>query len=168
MAGSAAQAESTVAILRQLEAAGVAFRLFEHEAVTTIDDARARVPHLTVNLLKTVVFEVRGRAGYVLVAVGCEDQVDYRGVAAALECSRRALRLVPGERVEAELGFEVGGVGPFRLRDDVTVLLDERLRQDASVKVGAGARTLTLELSLADLRAVSDGAVAAVAKSAPS
>ena len=111
-------------IAAQLAEHGIPHTVHHHVAVRTIEEARAQVPHLTEDLLKTVVFEIAASARRLLVAVDCTARVDYRGVAAAAGCSRRALRLVPPERVAAELGFEIGGVGPFRVAPEVEVLLE--------------------------------------------
>lgn len=152
-------------IARQLAAAAIDHRVHRHVAVGTVEEARARVPHLTDGLLKTVVFEVVPTARRLLVAVACDQRVDYRAVAALAGCSRRALRLVEPARVAAELGFEVGGVGPFRVLPEVEVMLDAGGGERAGrVLVGGGLRTLTLELAFADLARVSDATVATLTR----
>ncbi len=151
-------------IAAQLAGSGIAHTVHRHVAVATIDEALARVPHLTEDLLKTVVFEIAGSARRLLVAVDCAARVDYRGVAAAAGCSRRALRLVPPERVAAELGFEIGGVGPFRVAPGVEVVLDAGSAPARRVRVGGGLRTLTIELAFGDLAALGEATLAAVAR----
>ncbi|MEQ8659571.1 MAG: YbaK/EbsC family protein, partial [Gammaproteobacteria bacterium] len=158
--GASAAAE----IARQLARAGIAHRAHRHVPVGTIEEARAHVPHLTRDLMKTVVFEVVPTARRLLVAVTADARVDYRAVAAQAGCSRRALRLVEPARVASELGFEVGGVGPFRVVPAVEVLLDVAGASLPRVLVGGGLRTLTLELAFADLARVSAASVAAVAR----
>ncbi|MGE0483548.1 MAG: aminoacyl-tRNA deacylase [Gammaproteobacteria bacterium] len=142
---------AVAAIARLLEAYAIEHVRHRHVAVATIDEAQRLVPHLTVDLLKTVAFEISGTSRVLLVAVRAEDQVDYRGVAAVAGCNRRALRLLPPARVAAEFGFEVGGVGPFTVDPRIEVVLDAVAMALPRVKVGGGSRTITYELASADL-----------------
>ncbi|MCP5201093.1 MAG: YbaK/EbsC family protein [Gammaproteobacteria bacterium] len=158
---------AVAAIVHLLDANGIAHVLHRHVAVATIEEAQRLVPHLTVDLLKTVAFEISGTSRVLLVAVRAEDQVDYRGVAAVAGCNRRALRLMPGARVAAEFGFEVGGVGPFRVDPRIEVVLDAAAADLDQVKVGGGSRSLTCELAFTDLARLGDAVVAAVSKNAP-
>jgi Cys-tRNA(Pro)/Cys-tRNA(Cys) deacylase len=84
-----------------------------------------------------------------------------------LGCNRRALRLLPAPRVEAELGFEVGGLGPFAIRPDIEVVIDTALLAQRWMRCGAGLRTRTLELAVADAVRASRARVAAIARRAP-
>ena len=147
-----------------LAKSAVVFETCDHEPVSTIEEAKLKVPHLTVDLLKTVVFRVHQTERIVLVAVACERAVDYKKVSQQLGCSRRALRLMPPDQVEAELGFEIGGVGPFPVADSASVLLDAGIEPSKTIRVGGGLRTRTLALKFSDLVTVSDAHVAEVSK----
>lgn len=137
-------------VVRMLEQSGTPYRLHDHPPVCTIDDAREKVPHLTRNLLKTVVFRIKG-AGWVLASVDGVRRIDYRKLAEALGISRRALRsLSPGE-VASELGFQVGGVGPFPVREDVSVIVDAEAAGSGRVFCGSGRNTRTVEIDLSAL-----------------
>ena len=46
-------------VIQLLEQSGATFHIHEHPPVTTIDEARQKVPHLTHNLLTTVVFRIK-------------------------------------------------------------------------------------------------------------
>ena len=151
-------------VLDMLDQAKVSYQVHEHPEVATIEEARALVPHLTIDLLKTVVFEVKDTERLLLVAVPCLAQVDYKSVAQIAGCSRRALRLVNGERIESELGFQVGGVRPFAIREGCEVVLDGGIDSNQLVKVGGGPRTLTIELAFSDLQNLSAATVARVSK----
>lgn len=152
-------------IIELLERGNVVHQVHQHVAVRTIAEAHAQVPELIDNLLKTVAFEIAKTSRRLLVAVSCDRAVDYKAVSAAVGCSRRALRLISAERVERELGFEVGGVGPFRVNADIEVLLDRSIADATVVKVGAGLRTRTLELRFSDLIRVNEAKVAVLSKS---
>lgn len=138
-------------ILALLQSSGASYRVHEHVAVTTVDEARALVPELTDNLLKTIAFEVAGTPRRVLAAVAADSEIDYKALAQALGCNRRALRLLPAARVADELGFEVGGVGPFPVQDAIEVVIDAALDPRLIVRCGAGLRTRTLEIALGGL-----------------
>lgn len=155
---------AVAAIAGLLDSNGIEHVRHRHVAVATIEEAHRLVPHLTVDLLKTVAFEISGTSRVLLVAVRAEDQVDYRGVAAVAGCNRRALRLLPGARVAAEFGFEVGGVGPFAVDPRLEVVLDTAAMALPRVKVGGGSRTITCELGSADLARLADARIAAVSK----
>ena len=99
-------------IMNMLEQSGLAHTLHTHTEVRTIDDAERLVPHLTRNLLKTIVFEIKDR-GWVLAVVTGHDRIDYKLLARACETNRKQIRSVAPETVEEKLGFEVGGIGPF-------------------------------------------------------
>ena len=149
-----------------LDSGGVAYTRYEHAPVNTIEEAYARAPHLTANLLKTIAFEIDRRDRIVLAAVACDAQVDYKKLSAILGCNRRELRLIPAARVATELGFEVGGLGPFAVAPAVEVVLDADIMRQPFVRCGAGVRTRTLELAPAELARASHARIAEIAKTA--
>lgn len=133
-----------------LETGGRPFTLHTHPAVRTIDEAEATVPHLTHNLLKTVVFQVKG-AHWILAAVNGHDRIDYKELARAFGVNRRQIRSVSPDAVEARLGFEVGGIGPFPINDTVKVVLDRSLADIGTIFCGSGKNTVTVEMAIQDL-----------------
>ncbi|MBD3306971.1 hypothetical protein GF339_11145 [candidate division KSB3 bacterium] len=152
-------------ILGWLTERGVAFRLHAHEAVRTIDDAEQKAPVLVEKLIKTVAFRVKD-GGWVLAGVRSSDRIDYRKLAAVLGVNRRQLRSVSPQEIESELGFEVGGVGPFPVRDDVTVIFDRHLRNAGTIYCGSGKNTQTLELAFEDLVEMTAGEIQAITREA--
>lgn len=136
----------------------------EHAEVQTINQARLHAAHLIENLVKTIAFEAEPGPRLVLASVAHDAQVDYKLLSALLGCNRRALRLIPAARVEAELGFEVGGLGPFALRSDIEVVIDFALLSQPWLRCGAGLRSRTLQLSVADVVRASQARVAVIAK----
>lgn len=153
-------------ILALLSAAGITPTVHQHPAVRTIEEAQRLAPHLIDNLAKTIAFEIEPGPRIVLAAVAHHAQVDYKALSSLLGCNRRALRLLPAAQVEAELGFEVGGLGPFAVRPDIEVVMDSALLAQSFVRCGAGVRTRTLELSVADAVRASRARVATIARSA--
>jgi Cys-tRNA(Pro)/Cys-tRNA(Cys) deacylase len=139
--------------MEMLREAGTAFTLHEHPPVRTIDEARVVAPHLTRNLLKTVVFKIK-EGPWILASVPGRARIDYRGLAAAFGVKRTDLRTVSPQEVEDSLGFEVGGVGPFAIREDVEVVLDESLSDLQSIFCGSGLNTRTIEMPIRALAAL--------------
>ena len=141
-----------------LEASGVPYRLHTHPPVTTVDEAFVKAPHLTHNLLKTVVFRIKDD-DWILAAVTGDVRIHYKKLADALSVKRKALRsIAPGE-VESELGFQIGGVGPFPVRSDVRTVFDANLERLGCVFCGSGRNTETVEIGIDDLIRLSRGCV---------
>jgi len=134
----------------------IPYQLHEHEPVRTVAEVEAKLPFLLDRMLKTVAFRVKdGRT--LLAGLRGHDRIDYRQLAAYCGVNRRAVESMSPEAVEAELGFEVGGVGPFALQPEVIVLLDEQLAGLGTVYCGSGRNTATLAIDIADLRRICGG-----------
>ena len=129
-------------IQKLLKTSGLPYTLHKHQAVTTVEDARAKVPHLTVNLIKTIVFHIKD-GHWILAGVNGTDRIDYKQLGDVFEVNRKLLRSVSPEDVETELGFEIGGVGPFPVNDNVKVILDEGLMRLGTIFCGSGKNTVT-------------------------
>ena len=142
---------------------GIEFKIHLHETVRTIEDAKRIAPTLVPALLKTVAFKIKD-SSWVLAAVRCQDRIDYRKLAAALNVNRRQLRTLSCEEIESELGYEVGGVGPIPVREDVKAIFDINLRNLGTIYCGSGRNTRTLELTFVDLLAASAGQVHSIAR----
>lgn len=150
-------------ILALLNIAGLPYQLHEHEAVRTVAEVEEKLPSLVDKMLKTIAFKMRdGR--YVLAGLRGHDRLDYRKLAAALQVNRRQVASMSPQAVEAELGFQVGGVGPFALHQDVLLFFDENLCDQNPVNFGSGKNTVTIEMSFNDLQQVTHGRVVPLAK----
>jgi Cys-tRNA(Pro)/Cys-tRNA(Cys) deacylase len=150
-------------IQRLLEDGGFPYTLHEHSPVTTVEDARAKVPHLTVNLIKTIVFHIKD-SHWILAGVNGTDRIDYKQLGDVFGVNRKLLRSVSPKDVETELGFEIGGVGPFPVNDNVKVMLDEGLLMLGMVFCGSGKNTITIEMNVHDLAKVASAKIGAISK----
>lgn len=153
--------EAYSAVLRLLNTQPGAYQLHEHEPVVTLEEASLTVPHLCENLLKTVVFRIKD-GHWVLAAVTGQQRIHYKKLADAVGVKRTDLRAVTPQEVESELGFEIGGVGPFRIREDIQVVIDERVQ--GKVFCGSGRNTCTVETDVATLTDASAAVRAPVIK----
>jgi Cys-tRNA(Pro)/Cys-tRNA(Cys) deacylase len=150
-------------IIAMLKQSGCSFNVHEHAPVTTIDQARQKVPHLTTNLLKTIVFRIK-EADWILAAVAGDGRIHYKKLADALKVKRRDLRSIAPDQVESELGFEIGGVGPFPFREDIRVVFDETVATLGNVFCGSGKNTRTIEMKSSDLIDLASGRVYPIVK----
>jgi len=150
-------------IVQLLERSGAAFQVHAHPCVTTIEEARRKVPHLTHNLLKTVVFRIKD-ANWILAAVSGSDRIHYKKLADALAVKRTQLRSIAPDQVESELGFDVGGVGPFPVREDIHVVFDSKVARLGRVFCGSGKNTQTVEIEITDLIEITSGRVYPISK----
>ena len=150
-------------IVSLLDSRNIPYELHEHEIVRTVGEVEQKLPFLQDKMLKTVAFRVKdGR--FILAGLRGHDRIDYRQLAAYCGVNRRAVASMSPEAVEAELGFAVGGVGPFALQPNVVVLLDEQLAEMGTVYCGSGKNTVTLAIDFADLLRVCGGEMVSLAK----
>jgi len=150
-------------VIKMLEGSGFPYTVHEHTPVTTVDEAHQKVPHLTHNLLKTVVFRIKD-AHWILAAVTGNVRIHYKKLAEAMDVKRRDLRSISPEQVESELGFEIGGVGPFPVREDIRVVFDQTLAPLGNVFCGSGRNTRTIEMKCTDLIRLANGRVYPIIK----
>ncbi|MCP5101680.1 MAG: YbaK/EbsC family protein [Chloroflexi bacterium] len=133
--------------------------MHEHGIVRTVQEVEEMLPGFVDKMVKTIAFKKRdGR--YVLVGLHGYDRIDYRKLALALGVNRRDIHSLSPQEVEADLGFEIGGVAPFALRDDITLLLDERLATFDTINCGSGTPTITIQMRFADLHRITGGILA--------
>ncbi len=150
-------------IVALLQSNNIPFELHEHEPVRTVAEVEEKLPFLLDKMLKTVAFRVKdGR--FILAGLRGHDRIDYRQLAKFCGVNRRAVASMSPDAVEAELGFEVGGVGPFALQPEVIVLLDEQLAEMGTVYCGSGRNTATLAIDIDDLLRVCGGETVSLAR----
>jgi Cys-tRNA(Pro)/Cys-tRNA(Cys) deacylase len=150
-------------VIQMLDQSGFAYQVHSHEPVTGIDDARQKVPHLTHNLLKTIVFRIKG-GDWILAAVTGDHRIHYKKLADAMAVKRKDLRSIAPQQVEPALGFEIGGIGPFPVRSDIRIVFDESLTSLGNVFCGSGRNTRTIEMQITDLISLSQGMVYSIVK----
>ncbi len=139
----------------------VQYNLHSHVPLLTLRDIEEHVTFPVEGMVKTMVFRVKP-ATWVLVALGAYSRVDYRKLADALGVKRASLVQASPEEVEAELGFQVGGVAPIPPREGVLAVYDEAVVGLGMVTVGSGRNDVTLEVGMADLLRVVQPIVAPI------
>jgi Cys-tRNA(Pro)/Cys-tRNA(Cys) deacylase len=145
-------------IIQLLNEHRVHFTIHEHEATRTVTDAEEKLPFPKEHFLKTVVFKIKD-SFWILVALKGQDSVDYQKLASAFGVSRHKIMRPPPEEIEDELGYEIGGVCPIAVRDDIQVIFDRGATSLGTVYCGSGRNDRTLEIRLQYLLQVTQAQV---------
>ena len=144
------------AMLRALDAAGIPYRMVEHEAVHTVQ-AMERLHLDDGDTIPKNLFlrDARGRRHFLLVA-GKDCAVDLRALRALLGTS--ALSFASEERLARFLKLEKGAVTPLGVLNDeeraVQVLFVAGLTEKPVLDVHPGDNRATVFLAFADLEAL--------------
>lgn len=148
-------------VLIILKESGVKYKIHKHEPVYTIKDVEEKLSFPKDKLLKTLVFKIRD-SFWVLAVIEGEDRVDYRKLAKVFSANRSILEMTSPDEVEMKLGFQIGGICPIPVRDDVTVVFDQKVVDRVGLDViycGVGRNDRSLEINFQDLLKVSNGEV---------
>ncbi len=163
MAGKRRAAGGTPATVA-LDSAGIAYtlRVYEHrpsaaayglEAAEALGVDPARV-------FKTLLVE--SEAGLAVGIVPADRQLDLKAIAAVLG-SKRAGMADP-RLAQRATGYVVGGISPIGQRTPLPTVLDGSAAAFETILVSGGKRGLDLELSPADLVAVTGAVVSDIAR----
>jgi Cys-tRNA(Pro)/Cys-tRNA(Cys) deacylase len=139
--------------------AGITYALHEYEGVEVGDgdyavavaEALSRPPG---QLFKTLVASIDGKLAVFIVPA--DKQLDLRAVGKRAAMAGRA-------EAERATGYVVGGISPLGQRRQLPSTLDESALEWETILVSAGRRGLQIELAPADLVALIDARVAAIA-----
>ncbi len=97
-------------------------------------------------IAKTLSFEV-GEKPILIVAAG-DTRVDNRKYRAQFEAKAK---MIAPEKTEDLIGYAVGGICPFLVKEGVQVYLDESLKRFATVFPACGSANSAIELSIPEL-----------------
>ncbi|MFT4187284.1 MAG: Cys-tRNA(Pro) deacylase [Aeromicrobium sp.] len=159
----AKRTESTRAT-QTLARAGVEFavRAYEHDPRAT-SFGREAAQALGVEadrVFKTLLVDVGGELVVGIVPVSCS--LDLKALAAAVG-GKRATMADPA-RAERATGYVVGGISPIGQRTTHRTVVDETAELWDTVLVSGGRRGLDVELSPADLIAVTEATLAPITR----
>ncbi|WP_127573189.1 Cys-tRNA(Pro) deacylase [Georgenia faecalis] len=151
--------------LLALEEAGVAHtvRAYEHDPRSGLSygaEAAAALGVEPARVLKTLVADVDGRL--VVAVVPVTGELDLKALAAAVG-GKRATMAEPGV-AERATGYVVGGISPLGQRQRLSAVVDSTATEHATVLVSAGRRGLDVELSPADLVALTGATTARIGR----
>ena len=146
-------------VRRFLERHGLAEGLFEFETSTkTAQMAADAIGCELGQIVKSLVVVVDGAP--VLANVAGDRRGDFGEIAAQQGGSKA--KMADADTVRAATGYAIGGVSPFDLPDELTVLIDESLSRFDTVYPAAGTPSSMVCMRLDDLLRVVDGTVARI------
>lgn len=150
-------------ITKILKEKGVTFTIHEHKSVMTMQDVEGKLPFPKEKLLKTLVFKIRN-SFWILVVVRGRDKVNYRELARAFGVNRSALLRPSAEEIKSELSFQIGGICPIPVNDNIKVVFDDSILDMDVVYCGVGRNDRSLEIRFQDLLQISNAQVWPVAQ----
>jgi Cys-tRNA(Pro) deacylase len=140
---------------------GREYRVLEFEESThTSAEAAAAIGCETARIAKSLIFRAADGTPVLVVASGT-NRVDEKKVAALL--GQKIARAEP-DFVLRHTGFAVGGVPPVGHVTKPAIWLDEDLRRFNTIWAAAGSPNAVFELTPEDLRRLTGGAFAEIAK----
>lgn len=139
-----------------LDQAGIAYELYEHEAVFTVEQAHAAgIPHRELGAKNLFLRDDKHRA-YYLACLPDEKDVSLREIQERL--GSRRLSFASAQDLHDMLGLAPGSVTPLGALNDadhrVEVVLDQELMDAGHVTVHACDNTATVLIATADLIAL--------------
>lgn len=151
-------------IIAELEAAGMAYRVHCHDDYP----APIRVPKDFANALgyvegritKSLFMKHRDSERYCMVVCGMDKRIDLRSLAARLDAGR--LEMAPLTDLQRLVGYPPTSVTPIAVTG-VPVFMDEDLLQFPTVLTGSGVPRVEIEIAPADLRALCNAQILAMA-----
>jgi len=130
-----------------LEKHGAASRVMEFgQSSATVELAAAAVGCEPARIAKTLSFDMNGQA--ILIVVAGDVKIDNPKYKA--QFGAKAKMLTPDETV-SKIGFAVGGVCPFAVKEGVIIYLDESLKRFDTVFPSGGSHNSAIELTIPEL-----------------
>jgi prolyl-tRNA editing enzyme YbaK/EbsC (Cys-tRNA(Pro) deacylase) len=130
------------------------------QSARTAADAAQAVGCSVAQICKSLVFRLRESDRPLLVVTSGAHRVDEAKVAALVG---EPLGRADADFVRARTGFAIGGVAPIGHTGPVVTLIDEHLLSFGEIWAAAGHPNTVFKLTPADLVAMTQGRVAAVA-----
>ncbi|MFD3993721.1 Cys-tRNA(Pro) deacylase [Streptomyces sp. NPDC058583] len=147
-----------------LTAAGTAFTLhaYEHDPASPSygEEAAEALGVSPDRVFKTLVADVDGELTVAVVPVA--GQLDLKALASAVGGKRAAM--ADPAAAERTTGYVRGGISPLGQRKRLRTVLDASASDHASICISAGRRGLEVELSPADLAALTSAVVAPIGR----
>ncbi|MGW4997497.1 Cys-tRNA(Pro) deacylase [Streptomyces hydrogenans] len=147
-----------------LAAAGTAYTLhaYEHNPATPSygEEAAEALGVTPDRVFKTLVADVDGELTVAVVPVA--GQLDLKALASAVGGKRAAM--ADPAAAERTTGYVRGGISPLGQRKRLRTVLDSSASEHATICVSAGRRGLEVELSPADLAALTAAVLAPIGR----
>lgn len=149
------------AICKMLKDEKVEHEIFEHEGILTYEEGIQRLKFDPNKIVKTLAFKIEDIK--ILIALLGKDKLDYKKISELLSIKRNQLKMLSEEEV-TDLGFEPGGICPIAPDKKVRVLIDSKIEKLDYIYCGMSRRDRTLKIPTKDLKKLSKGVFADIAK----
>lgn len=137
-------------IMSMLQKEAVKYRVVEHEPVLGMEALNDNLPFPREMIVKTLVFRIKN-AGWVFVSTKGESKIDFGKLAKELHIARNALERPGIAEIESELGLKPGGIGPFPINHETTIVLDAKIIDLEVIYCGVGRNDRSLAIEPAEL-----------------
>jgi len=146
------QTQKEKRVYEVLESLGIPFMRHEHPPVYTVEEAKQHWQDLRGARCKNLFLRNKKGNRHYLVIIEHSKNADLRKLTEKLGEDR--LSFGSAERLQRFLGLEPGAVSPFGLifdaKKEVTVVVDQELRQAERVHFHPNINTVTIGLSFSD------------------
>jgi prolyl-tRNA editing enzyme YbaK/EbsC (Cys-tRNA(Pro) deacylase) len=146
---------------RGLEAGLLAF---DDRSTKTCELAAEAVGCEVGQIVKSLVFVADSRP--VLALVAGDRRGDTAAIGALMDAS--SVRFADAETVRSATGYAIGGVSPYDLPDELTVLVDDSLERFETVYTAAGTPASMVRIDRAVLFGLAGGRVARISRQSAS
>ncbi|GFR41444.1 hypothetical protein Agub_g2131 [Astrephomene gubernaculifera] len=138
------------ALIAKLKDAGIAFDVFEHPPVMTVEAQVDALPGNPKTVLKNLFIKDKKHRCYIITALP-ETKIDLQVLSARLGVGKGGVRMAPEELLQAVLQVPLGSVTPLAVANPeaapVVLLLDSRVRQQQQVFVHPLVNTASLAMT---------------------
>ncbi len=128
------------------------------ESTRTAEDAAAAIGCTVGQIVKSLVFTVRGEP--VVALVSGSNQLDTRKLAALFGVGRKQVERANADTVRAATGFAIGGVPPFGYAASPALYIDEDLARYEVIWAAAGTPNAVFSIEPDKLIRATGGTVA--------
>jgi Cys-tRNA(Pro) deacylase len=151
-------------IIGALEMAELPYRVHCHDdfpqPIRNPNDFAEALGYAVARITKTLFLRCRDSGRHCLVVCGMDKRIDLRGISTRLGAGR--LEMAPLTDLQKHVGYPPTSVTPIAV-SGIPVFIDQSLMEHATVLTGSGVPRVEIEISPADLRALCDARVVAMA-----
>jgi Cys-tRNA(Pro) deacylase len=132
-----------------LDQQGIPHRVFRHERpVTSFEQAASDRNQRPEQIVRSILFQVRA-GEFVMVLMAGRDQVDWKKLRQLVKRSR--VRMATEDEVLEVIGYRIGTVSPFGVKNQVRVLLDASVLREEEISIGSGVRNVAIIMKSKDV-----------------
>ncbi len=140
---------STTAVTRSLDEAGIPYRFFRHPGpVNSLEQAADERGQKPEQIIRSILFRLE-KEKYLMVLIAGPGQISWPRLRSYLGQSR--LSMASEEEVLQVTGYRLGSVSPFGLSSPLRILLDESVLSEEEISIGSGEKFTTVILKKEEL-----------------